>query len=296
MTEEAQKECMKAAPAGSAPLRAVFLRSFFIQAAWNYERYQNLGFCFALEPVLRRLYPDQAACRDALSRHLQIVNTQPYMASFVLGNVARIETNAVAAGSGGACLKSLPGVKQALASSFAAIGDRIFWGRLKPMTALVCLLVWAAGGFYGWLYPGMAQPASVALLLAGPLAGIALYSAASVCVRWKGLAAGYGCGGSTNCALDSFNWPRLIKALSAAGFLMSLALAFIAFGTLAGMACASCRPADAALKLGLPLAAIGLQRLCRALDRSVFSAVGIILAASVLLFTVLGFKPLGLYL
>ena len=277
-------------------LVSMFLRSFFIQAGWNYERFQNLGFAFCLEPALRRIYPDPARFKAALLRHLAIFNTQPYMASFVLGNIARMEQEASASPSPEAALKNMPGVKQALASSFASIGDRIFWGRLKPMTVQICLLVWSACGFYGWLFTGMDGAVSFGVLLAGPLAGIAAYSVFSVYIRWKGLKAGYACGGSANCALDAANWPRLIRLLSAAGFAMSLAIALLAFGLLAGFNCGSCRPADLLLKLGLPLAVLALHRVMRALGRSVFFSAGLILAASVLLFSLLGLQPFELYL
>lgn len=271
----------------------MFLRSFFIQAGWNYERFQNLGFAYALQPALERAYADKEKLKDALLRHLQIFNTQPYMASFVLGNLARMEERAAAEG---ADLKHLPGVKQALASSFASIGDRIFWGRLKPMTVQICLLVWAACGFYGWLFTGLAEAPSAGVLLAGPLAGIAVYGVFSIYVRWTGLKAGYACGGSANCALDAANWPRLIRLLSAAGFAMSLVIVLLAFGLLAGFNCGACRPADLALKLGLPLAVLALHRVMRALGRSVFFSAGLILAASALLFGLLKLEPFKLYL
>ncbi len=292
----ARPACCAAPDGGKAPLGAMFLRSFFLQAAWNYERFQNFGFCFALEPALRRFYPDPERLKEARRRHLQIVNTQPYMASFVLGNVARLEESAAAAADPAPALKSMAGVKQALATSFAAIGDRIFWGRLKPMTAEICLLVWAAGGFYGWLFPEMDAPVSVWLLMAGPLAGILVYSAVSVYTRWRGLEAGYRCGGSPNCALDAANWPRHIKLLSAAGFVMALALAMISFGVLAGASCLSCSPGRAALKIALPVAVLGLHRLCRAAGKSVFFAVGVVLAASLLVFSIFGVEPFRLYL
>ena len=271
----------------------MFLRSFFLQAGWNYERFQNVGFAFALQPALERIYRDKEALKGALLRHLQLFNTQPYMGSYVLGNVARMEERAAA---GEADLKHLPGVKQALASSFAAIGDRIFWGRLKPMTTQVCLLVWAACGFYGWLFTGMEENPSFGVLLAGPLAGIAFYSVFSVYVRWTGLKAGYACGGAANCALDSANWPRLIRLLSAAGFAMSLAIALLAAGLLAAFNCGFCRAGDLALKIGLPLAVLALHRVVRALGRSVFVSASIVLAVSLLLFTLLKLEPFRLYL
>lgn len=289
---EALKKPAPGLPAGT-PLCSMFLRSFFIQAGWNYERYQNLGFAFTLEPALRKIYPAPEKFKAAMLRHLQIFNTQPYMASFVVGNVVRIEERAAA---GEADLKNLPGMKQALASSFASIGDRIFWGRLKPMTTQLCLLVWAAGGFFGWLFTGTQQTVSAALLLAGPLAGIAFYSTFAVYWRWKGLGAGYACGGCSNCALDTFNWPRLIKTLSTAGFVMSVAIALLAFGLQVGYNCGGCSPRGLLLKLGLPLAVLALHRISRAFGRSVFFAAGLVLAVSLLFFSALKLEPFRLYL
>ena len=34
----------------------VFLRSFLIQAVWNYQSMQSIGFCFALSPVGKKLF------------------------------------------------------------------------------------------------------------------------------------------------------------------------------------------------------------------------------------------------
>ena len=277
-------------------LFSMFLRSFFLQAGWNYERFQNLGFAFSLEPALRRIYPDGEKFKAALLRHLAIFNTQPYMASFVLGNIARIEEKAAGSASPEAELKYMPGVKQALASSFASIGDRIFWGRLKPMTVQLCLLVWAAGGFYGWLFTGVDAPVSAGLLLAGPLAGIFVYSAFSVYWRWKGLRAGYTCGGSAACALDSCDWPRQIKLLSTAGFAMSLAIVLLSFGLLAAANRGHGTWHGAALRLALPVMVLLVHRASRAYGRSVFFAAGVILAVSVLFFSLLGLEPFNLYL
>lgn len=290
--ETVNRTCAGAPPAGT-PLLSMFLRSFFIQAGWNYERYQNLGFAFTLEPALKKIYPAPEKLKAAMLRHMQIFNTQPYMASFVLGNVVRMEERAAA---GETDLKNLAGMKQALASSFASIGDRIFWGRLKPMTTQICLLVWAAGGFFGWLFTGTQEMVSAPLLMAGPLAGIAFYSTFAVYWRWKGLGAGYACGGSSNCALDAFNWSRLIKLLSAAGFMMSVAIALLAVGLLAGFNCGSCTPRVMLLKLALPFAVLVLHRVSRAFGKSVFFAAGLVLAVSLLFFSALKLEPFRLYL
>jgi len=273
----------------------MFFRSFFIQAGWNYERFQNLGFAFCLQPALEKFYPDPERRKAALLRHLGIVNTQPYMASFVAGNVAAVEERAAATPDAEAALKSMPGVKQALATSFASIGDRIFWGRLKPMTVQLCVLVWSADGFFGWLFTGKDYPVSAALLFAGPLAGIAVYSAFSVYWRWRGLKVGYACGGASTCGLDCADWSRLIRRLSTVGFAMSLGIALLAFGLL-WQANAGAAPADLAFRLGLPVAVMALHRVSRAYGRSVFFAAGLVLAGSLLVFSVLRFSPFKLYL
>lgn len=275
----------------------MFFRSFFIQAGWNYERFQNLGFAFSLQPALEKIYPDREKLKAALLRHLQLFNTQPYMASFVLGNMAGLEEKADAAPEPEARLKSLPGVKQALASSYASIGDRIFWGRLKPMTTQICLLVWAAGGFYGWLFTGLDTPVPMPLLLAGPLLGIVFYSAFAVYWRWRGLKAGYVCAGEATCGLDCADWPRLTRILSTAGFLMSVAIVLLAFGMLAVLDCHhQTETCHIALKIGLPLSVLALHRVTRAFGRSVFFAAGLLLAVSVLLFSVLKLQPFKLCL
>lgn len=275
--------------------KRMFFRSLLMQAGWNYERFQNLGFAYCLQPALEKFYPDPEKRKAALLRHLAIVNTQPYMASFVVGNVAAMEERAAAAPDQEAALKSMPGVKQALATSFASIGDRIFWGRLKPMTVQLCVLLWAAGGFFGWLFTGLDAPVPAALLFAGPLAGVVIYSAVALYWRWRGLKVGYSCGGASSCGLDCADWPALIRRLSAAGFAMSLAIAALAFWLL-WSANRGAGPGALALKFAAPLAAMGLHRVCRAYGRSVFFAAGILLAVSLLLFSTLNFRPFTLYL
>jgi len=294
----AGNSCPPPAEAGRLPctaLRGMFLRSFFIQACWNYERFQNLGFAFSLLPALRALYPDPARLKAAVQRHMGIFNTQPYMASFVLGNVARMEERVAAAVDPAAELKSLEGLKQALASSFASIGDRVFWGRLKPMTTQLCLLVWAATGFYGWLFTARWSEPPLWAVFAGPVSGILLYSAVAVLVRWRGINKGYACGGTEGCGLNAVDWPLIIRRLSSAGFAMSVALALLAAG-LVFVKNAGCGAGLMTGKAALCVAVLVLHRAARATGRSVLFAAGVILAASVLFFCVLGFSPDRLYI
>ncbi|MCX5784805.1 MAG: PTS system mannose/fructose/sorbose family transporter subunit IID [Elusimicrobia bacterium] len=296
METEEKKSLPYTPAAGPYPLFSIFLRSFFIQAGWNYERSQNVGFAFALLPALRRVYGNTASFYSALLRHLEFFNTQPYMAGFVLGNVAKMEEKLSAGTENEGDIRTLTGVKQALAQSFAAIGDRIFWGRLKPMTIQVCLIVWTLGGFYGWLLTSHQETPSLWLILAGPLSGAAAYSAVAVYWRWKGIKLGFECGGSSSCGLEALNWSRFIRRLSVAGFAFSLLITLAALALFIIFNCLRCSGSGLVLRLCLPAGVLILHRIARKFGYSVFFVIGLVLAASLFLFLALKLKPFSLCL
>ncbi len=291
MTMEIKHDQERTAPPA---MRAMFFRSFFIQAGWNYERFQNLGFAFSILPALRKICAPGEKFNSAVLRHLGIVNTQPYMAGFVIGNIVRMEEDLAGRPGDAEFEKKLLGVKSALASGFAAIGDRIFWGRLKPMTTQICIVVWLVSGFYGWLFTGAVFRPSLAVLFGGPLAGILVYGAFAVYMRWVGLKRGYACGGSSNCGLDAVNWPGLIRLLSVTGFAFSLLIALGAFGLLIAHNWSGGNPGGVALKAALALGVMALQRVTRKFGRSIFFAMAVILAVSAALSMVV--KDLQIYL
>lgn len=257
---------------------SMFLRSLLIQAGWNYQRMQNFGFVFALAPALRRAWPDPAKFAAAAARHSATFNTQPYMAGFILGNIARMEERAAEAGGGPDEEARIMGVRQALASSLASIGDRIFWGRLRPLTVEVCMLVWLATGMTCWIVPGDCSGFPAWALFAGPAASVAVYSAVALYLRWKGLSVGYACGGSSSCGLDAFNWSGFIKRLSLAGLVLCAACIAAAVVTLL-------RP-DPAIssgfwaKLAVPVLAFAAQRAARRAGKSMLFTVSVLFAVS----------------
>ena len=50
---------------GSATLASIALRANLLQATWNFERQQGIGWAYALQPALEKLYPDAAPKTDA---------------------------------------------------------------------------------------------------------------------------------------------------------------------------------------------------------------------------------------
>jgi len=129
-------------------LLAIGLRANLLQAAWNFERQQGLGWAFALEPALRRLYPVREERLARLAEHTAYFNTQPTLASIALGAAARVEEER-ARGTGGDAA-SMARLKAALGSTLAALGDRLFWFSLRPFAAAVGVLVAMVHPSHGW--------------------------------------------------------------------------------------------------------------------------------------------------
>jgi mannose PTS system EIID component len=128
----------------AATLARCFVRSLFLQAAWNRRGMQNLGFAYAIDPALRALYPDQRERKSALGRHLGFFNCHPYTAAAILGGAIHHEER-VAAGSEatGAPLA----YKATLQGPLAAIGDGFFWTALRPFFGALAAL---GALLFGW--------------------------------------------------------------------------------------------------------------------------------------------------
>ncbi len=106
---------------------------------------QNLGFLFALLPVLKHLYPDKEELRQATLRHLELFNSQPYMVSPIIGAVIRLEEEHA---EGRMSTQVISRFKKNIMSGFAALGDSFFWNTLRPVSAAAAL-IYAYGG-YEW--------------------------------------------------------------------------------------------------------------------------------------------------
>src|SRR5215510_12383481 len=96
-------------------LARVAWRSMLLQATFNYERQQGIGWAWALSPALERVVPDPAERRERLAEHTAYFNTQPTLASFALGAVARLEESRAA--GGGVDAASMARLKSTLGST-----------------------------------------------------------------------------------------------------------------------------------------------------------------------------------
>jgi mannose/fructose/sorbose-specific phosphotransferase system IID component len=125
-------------------IRQLMWRGFLLQGAFNYERFQNLGFWWMMRPVLERFYPEPEARALAYKRHLVYFNTNPWFVGPIAGIVAGMEKRR-AAGDESVDDESITSVKVGLMAPLAGIGDSLILGTFRPVLAGVCAAL-AIGG------------------------------------------------------------------------------------------------------------------------------------------------------
>jgi mannose/fructose/N-acetylgalactosamine-specific phosphotransferase system component IID len=151
---------------------SMFLRSFFIQAVWNYESMLSVGLTFSLMPVARKLFKMKNDISKFLLRHLGFFNAHPYFASFAIGAIARAETE------NNADIQKIERLKNALIGPLGALGDQLFWATIKPTSYMIAICgIMLIPGLYG-------KVASVILSLI-------IFNVSHLYFRWHGLVSGY---------------------------------------------------------------------------------------------------------
>ncbi|KRM85023.1 PTS system mannose/fructose/sorbose family transporter subunit IID [Liquorilactobacillus vini] len=126
---------------------AVAWRSTFIQGSWNYERMQNGGWCYALIPAIKKLYPKKEDRAAALKRHLEFFNTHPYLASPVIGVTLALEEER----ANGAAVDdvAIQGVKVGMMGPLAGVGDPVFWYTVRPILGALGASLAISGNILG---------------------------------------------------------------------------------------------------------------------------------------------------
>jgi len=147
----------------------ILWRSMFLQAVWNPRGMQNVGFCFSMMPLFKRVAGTPEARRAFLQRHLGFFNTNPTLAPYVLGAVARQE-------AAGADESSVASLKKGMASPLGMSGDALMWGGLRPLAGVIAVLL-ALNGI-AW----------------APLALVGVYAAPHIALKMRGVGVGVASG------------------------------------------------------------------------------------------------------
>jgi PTS system mannose-specific IID component len=124
-------------------LLSVFWRSFFLQSSWNFERLQNLGFLFLMLPGLRVLYGKVPP--EVLKRYSSYFNTHPSLAPLVAGTTLRLEARKQA---GEETPVDADDFKKMVMAPYAAMGDALFWGAIRPLASIISLLLAVQGSLW----------------------------------------------------------------------------------------------------------------------------------------------------
>ena len=66
-------------------LYAWFKWFIFSHCCINYERFESLGFTNAISHILAKLYPSKEDLSEALERHQEFFNTEPYIGIVIMG-------------------------------------------------------------------------------------------------------------------------------------------------------------------------------------------------------------------
>ncbi len=118
---------------------SMLLRSFSVQATWNYRTLMGAGFAFVMLPVLRALHrSDPEGLRGAIARHNVVFNCHPYLVGIAAGAVARLESE-------GADPRLIERFKAAVRGSLGSLGDQLIWAGWRPVCAMLALLLLLVG-------------------------------------------------------------------------------------------------------------------------------------------------------
>jgi PTS system mannose-specific IID component len=108
-----------------------------LQASWNFERLQNVGFTAAIYNMLKRIYgKDRENLLRAVKRHMNFFNTHIFFSSAVLGVMSRLEEE-LPNDKPEDKERDIENTKMGIMGPLAAIGDSLFWSGIKPFALLL---------------------------------------------------------------------------------------------------------------------------------------------------------------
>ncbi|BCR05480.1 hypothetical protein DESUT3_25490 [Desulfuromonas versatilis] len=197
----------------AAILLRVLLRSFILQASWNFERLQSLGTLYVLAPALRFYYREEELAL-AYRRHLEYFNTHPFMASAVLGTALALEEKR---SRGEKTYLEVKEFKGMIMAPYAAMGDALFWGGIRPLAAGIALFFAVKGSLWA------------------PVAFLLLFNLPHLVFRVAGLFGGYRLGLKVVELIQARRLPDLaIRCKEGTVVLLGCFCAYLAFISLHG--------------------------------------------------------------
>ncbi len=128
-------------------LKKVFFRSFFSMTSINYERYCNLGFCYAMIPALKKFYKNEEEYKEALARNNEFFNCHPYTGNAVIGVTLALEEEK--SNNPQMAPEIISSTKAALMGPLSGIGDSLFKATFMTIFAAIGAGMCLNGNFLG---------------------------------------------------------------------------------------------------------------------------------------------------
>lgn len=196
----------------------VAFRLLFLQTGWEPARMQATGFLFALDPWLGACWGfESEELRRARLRHLEYFNTHPIAAWLLAGIVCRGE--AAAAAVQGVqrqlAIEKISRYKTDYGASLAGIYDSLFWGALRPASAVVGILCAFLVVRLGIRFP---------FFVVGGAAALAAYNVPAFAARWIGFQRGLERGENALVDIASLGvqtWIVFLRRATAAGAVLA---------------------------------------------------------------------------
>lgn len=122
----------------------VLLRSFLVQASWNFRGMQNLGFATMTLPALRALARRRGEALDPEEAAAQasFFNTHPYLAGSVAAMVVGLRERTPGAEE---FREASEEAREVFMGPLGALGDDFFWAALRPLAGAAGVILAMAG-------------------------------------------------------------------------------------------------------------------------------------------------------
>jgi len=189
-------------------LITVFLRSFFIQAVWSFERLLGFGLTYAILPAICYLHRDKAKRKLIIEEYLSCFNTHPYLAAPIIGVLISEEEKMLLLTHFDR--GRIQNLKVQIMGPLGALGDTFFWATLRPFAALLGIslifLFWDKNKFVA--------------LIGGLLSFFCVYNLFHVFIRFIGFFRGYHTGIQIVNTLKKINLQKTARIISALGLIL----------------------------------------------------------------------------
>lgn len=204
-------------------LDKIFWRSFMVFAAPCGVAYRQApGFTFSIIPAIERYYPEQDKRAECMIRHMTPYNITQAVGTFAMGLAASMEKEN-ANNYGNYDASSIPSIKTSLMGPLSGIGDAIFWGIVRTISASVGI--------------SLANQGSIL----GPILFFVLYNIPNVAVRYVMTYLGYTLGET---ALKQAYESGLVSIITKCAGIVGM--------TMVGFMISSTVNVSLALKFGVP--------------------------------------------